>query len=71
MEARVKDNKLEEDLRTIVECEVDSANQEGNDDNDFDDQFNHLELRHKLYTEPIDVINHQNESKSNAFEEMK
>lgn len=45
MDNRIKDNKLEQDLKTIVECEADSAKDEGNDDPEFEANFGHLELR--------------------------
>lgn len=52
METRIKDNKLEEDLKTIVEWEADSANNEGADENGFEEMFQHLEKRSKEDTQP-------------------
>ena len=50
MESRMKDNKLKEnklaaDLKTIKECEADSWNYENEEANDFEVNFNHLQLR--------------------------
>lgn len=52
MESRIKDNKLDQDLKTIVECEVDSANNDCCEDLEFEMNFNHLELRSQQDTRP-------------------
>jgi hypothetical protein len=52
MDNRIKDNKLEQDLKTIVECEADSVYNEGVDDNDFEDNFEHLSKHSNQDTEP-------------------
>lgn len=44
MDKRIKDSNLEVDLKTIVEWEIDSAKEEGIDDNSFEEQFKHLDL---------------------------
>ena len=45
MDKRIKDSNLEVDLKTIVECDVDSAIEEGIDEVSWDEQFKHLDLR--------------------------
>ena len=45
MDKRIKESNLEVDLKTIVEWEIDSAKEEGIDDNSFEEHFKHLDLR--------------------------
>ena len=45
MDKGVKDTNLYEDLKTIVEWEVDSAKEEGVEEIEEEDKFQHLELR--------------------------
>lgn len=69
MDKRLKDNNLDADLKTIVEWEVDSAKDEGVDEKDDEDRFQHLELRsnqdQRSHIWPLE------DSDKNPFEEQK
>lgn len=71
MDSRIKDNKLDGDLKTIVECEADSAKDECNDDFDFEENFNHLELRSEKPPRPKFDIMKTPDINLSPFEEQK
>lgn len=76
MENRQKELDLQQDLKTIVECEIDWNSQDANeddcdDDNKVEDKFQHLELRSQrdLHT-PIYIHNLDHDNQNQNLEEQ-